>query len=380
MGATDDAAGRSYSSLPPCYDATARPPTLPEQPKQVVVLMRHGDRSPISGRVGTLDASGLAPAFQRLMPPADVMAELARVPIERAEEKWSSHYSKFVGEPPWGQLTARGVEQCRAVGKEFRRRYPKAIIQAFSTGFPRTLQSAAAFLCGFAPSEEVVVRVRPAKLENLLPNFDGACKRYAHLRAELGAKAKEGNLKALRQDLHSSLEALIGPNPWQYSLDFRGFLVHADTVGDIGGLDWHLLERVEEYTAKMDAACYEDAEVVRLASGRLLHWLLALVAQPKHEMTLLLAHDNMLSAFLVALGIYREGEWPMYASSVVMEAADFAGDVRKVRVLVNDEVRRDWQALSDFDAALRGLAVSQEDYERSCAEGDESPRKRPRSS
>ena len=40
------------------------------------------------------------------------------------------------------------------------------------------------------------------------------------------------------------------------------------------------------------------------------------LAEPGHRITLLAAHDNMMTAFLIALGIYKE-QWPLYASSVL---------------------------------------------------------------
>jgi len=326
-----------------------------EAPRGVVVLMRHGDRAPISPKIGALDASQLGPAFESLLPSEELEAELLRIPIHREEKgPTGGAYSKFVGVRPWGQLTGRGVEQCRAVGREVRRRYPKAAMSAFSTDFPRTLRSAAAFLLGCGDTE-AGIHVRSAKAELLLPNFDGSCKRYARRRARMAALAKEGGLKKLREELEAKLLPLLGENPLQHLLDFRGFCVHSDVVGSLAGLDWPLLGLVEEHTARLDAACYEDPEVVKLACGRFLHWLLELLSSPVNEVTLLMAHDNFLSAACIALGVYREGEWPIYASTVVVEAADFGPSGLKVRVLVNDDVRRDWEALDVFSESMRTI-------------------------
>lgn len=40
------------------------------------------------------------------------------------------------------------------------------------------------------------------------------------------------------------------------------------------------------------------------------------LSNPGHQITLLAAHDNMMTAFLVALKIYKE-QWPLYASMVL---------------------------------------------------------------
>ena len=38
--------------------------------------------------------------------------------------------------------------------------------------------------------------------------------------------------------------------------------------------------------------------------------------EPGHRITLFAAHDNMMTAFLVALDIYKK-QWPLYASMVL---------------------------------------------------------------
>lgn len=40
------------------------------------------------------------------------------------------------------------------------------------------------------------------------------------------------------------------------------------------------------------------------------------LSEPGHRITLLAAHDNMMTAFLVALGVYKN-QWPLYASMVL---------------------------------------------------------------
>ena len=101
-----------------------------------------------------------------------------------------------------------------------------------------------------------------------------------------------------------------------------------------------------------------------MASGRLLHWVLDLLAEPGHELVLMLAHDNMLTAFLVALGIFRR-EWPIYASAVIVESADFDGEMR-VRVHINNEVRRDWVSWNEFVQSITSLAMTGDQYEAAC--------------
>merc|ERR1711924_31465 len=105
-------------------------------------------------------------------------------------------------------------------------------------------------------------------------------------------------------------------------------------------MGWELMQKCEEYYLNLEAMINEDSELRCLGSGRLLQWIADLLAQPEHEMVLLFSHDNMLIQVLQALGVFRQ-EWPIYASALVLEAADFDGQL-KVRIHFNNEVRRDW--------------------------------------
>eukprot|EP00927_Polykrikos_kofoidii_P077026 TRINITY_DN74019_c0_g1_i1.p1 TRINITY_DN74019_c0_g1~~TRINITY_DN74019_c0_g1_i1.p1 ORF type:complete len:381 (+),score=45.12 TRINITY_DN74019_c0_g1_i1:76-1218(+) len=349
---------------PTCFDPTVLQPQAAPSPCQVVVLMRHGDRTPIPQRIGCVDFSRFADAWESLLPNAAEQAALESVPVRRSPAfDGRNSYAEFVGSRPWGQLTSRGLAQCRTAGSELRRRYPNAKLRVFSTDFPRTVQSAAAVVLGFAPVEETPVVVRPPSEETLLPNFDGACIQYAELRARRVEEAIAGPLQATRQELTAMVEPVFGEGAKM--LDLRPFCIHEKTVGSLDGVDWALAERAEAYSAAMEAVVYADPELVRLACGRLTHEVLAALLAPGCDVTLLLAHDNMLTAFLVALGVYRQ-EWPVYASMVALETSDFDGN-RKVRILVNDEPRRDWVDLAELDACLRHVAMTSEDYAFACA-------------
>lgn len=284
-------------------------------------------------------------------------------------------YEKFVGTRPWGQLTSRVFAQCRAVGKEFRRRYPDARIHAFSTDFPRTLQSAACFIIGFGPERPVPIIVRPPEKETLLPNYTGDCHRYNTLWKIRGdaAKADDGPLGSLRKKFDAALEPVCGPNCLDIVQDFRPLHVHKETIGQIPGLDQHLIEMEYEHMSAVQNGMFKDAELVRLASGRLVKWVTEMLSRPGHEISLLLSHDNMLLAFLIALNVHKM-EWPMYASTTVLETADFDGSLW-VRVLVNDEVRRDWESWADFEKSLAPVVMSEDEYSLACCE-DGRPQKK----
>lgn len=355
-------------AMPRCFEPARHPPPLAETPKKVVVLMRHGDRTCIPKKAGKLDLSHLESVWERLMPTAEEQVAMDRVPVQVSSGHGNNAYAKFVGERPWGQLTSLGVAQCRAVGAELKRRYPSASIHAFSTNFPRTKQSAAAVLLGFGAGESIPVVVRSPSDEVLLPNFDGRCQRYSELRASLIAEAKKTSLRQMCENLEPELRSLVGEDPLNgINLDFRALCVYEDVVGVVPGLNWPLMQRVEQYVAAIDGVVFKNLELVRLGCGRLLRWVMDLLAEPGHEVALLLAHDNMLTAFLMAISVFK-WEQPTYASAVVLETADFEGEL-KVRVHVNNEIRRDWVPWKDFVEPLESLAMTHDQYEALCSCG-----------
>eukprot|EP00931_Biecheleriopsis_adriatica_P007193 TRINITY_DN108500_c0_g1_i1.p1 TRINITY_DN108500_c0_g1~~TRINITY_DN108500_c0_g1_i1.p1 ORF type:complete len:382 (+),score=49.33 TRINITY_DN108500_c0_g1_i1:42-1148(+) len=348
------------------YDPLRKRPEIAPSPRQVVVLMRHGDRSPIPMKIGKLDVSHQAKAWQALLPGPEDSTRIDSIPIRRSHPPGPNSYARFAGEGPWGQLTGRGVAQCRAVGEELRRRYPRAEIRAFSTDFPRTKQSAASVLIGF-DALGVPVTVRSPEEETLLPNFDGACSRFAQLHKTRKAEAREGKLRDISAELQKLLEPAIGEKPLDGPiLDFKPFCVHAESVGKTQGIDWEVTNLTEHYLASLEAAVYEDAELVRLASGRLVKEVTDALIQSGHRITLLLAHDNMLTAFLIAIGVFKQ-QWPIYASTVVLETADFDGELR-VRVLMNDEVCMDWVAWGCVEKTLRVHSMTPNEYAEACVQ------------
>ncbi|CAE7020114.1 Cse1 [Symbiodinium sp. KB8] len=315
------------------FDSTLKPPPLAKNPMQVVVLMRHGDRTPVRDKFGQLDVSHLGPKWTALLPTTHELLDISRVSVERASGSGKNAYAHFVGDGNLGQLTRLGFQQCQKAGAELRRRYGDFEIRAFSTDFPRTIQSAASVLLGFGCTTRedstqsatetpsvARIQVRAPAEQTLLPNYDGRSRHFAEGRAATLAKANTTHLKSLHDKLEKALVPVIGDDPLSAVLDFKPFCVHQETVGQIQGIDWDLVHLVEHYQASREAAVYSDCELLRLGAGRLLQEVIDILCSPGHGITLLMAHDNMLTAFLIALGVYKE-QWPLYASQVVLLAA-----------------------------------------------------------
>lgn len=256
--------------------------------------------------------SHLASAWKSLLPTNTERAALDSVRVQReAGEGYNSH-SSFVGEGPLGQLTSLGYQQCCQAGQHLRRCYPTASIRAFSTDFPRTIQSASCVLLGFG-SATVPVVVPAPRNQTLLPNYDGNCQRYDELRATV---REDAALLRLRRQVEEMLSPFMGQEPMKEVHDFTPFCVHQDAVGAIPGIHWDMAKTVEKYEASWEAAAYSNSELLRLAAGRLVQEVLDSLSDSGHRITLLAAHDSMMTAFLMALAIYKQ-QWPLYCSMVL---------------------------------------------------------------
>ncbi|CAL1174133.1 unnamed protein product [Cladocopium goreaui] len=349
------------------FDMTQKPPKPSEHPKQVVILMRHGDRTPVREKFGELDLSHLAPKWRSLLPTEAEQAELDSVRVEREEGTGSNSYASFVGEGHLGQLTSLGFDQCRRAGQQLKARYPEARIRAFSTDFPRTIHTASCVLLGFGASEPPAVSVAAPERQTLLPNYDGRCRRYAALRQQLIEAAHAGvptALEMMRRELEEMLLPVMGVEPMKKILDFTPFCVHQDVVGTFDGINWEMAKKIEKYKASVEAAAYANPELLRLAAGRLVQDVMDYLSQDGHQITLLAAHDNMMTAFLVALDVFKE-QWPLYASMVLLETAELNGP-RSVRVLMNDEVCLDWEPLETLRTRVSATVMSAAQYAAAC--------------
>lgn len=302
---------------------------------------------------------------------------MERYEVLRAEGavEGGSH-DAFLGSGPFGQLTSLGFKQCREVGADLRRRYPGFAVHAYSTNFPRTIDSAKAVLCGLA--EEIKktpapsITVRSSSSEFLLPNYDGRCTRYDELLAARRSAAEE-HYSAHRAILEEKLKPLLGGSSALSRLKcanhFKGMRVHLETIGPHLGVDDDLICQIDDYFGHRYAFVYGDAELVRLGSGRLLHramqtFVVALDDTTPH-LHVCLAHDSTLVPLMVALGVHA-GDWPKYASTVVVEIAEKLGQGPHVRVLVNNEVRRDWQQWELFRRSVAAAEMTETENATVC--------------
>lgn len=130
----------------------------------VFVLFRHGDRSPITRRVGSnlaLDANETQFWISRLAD-LDAISTLNRgTRVVNAQQPTEPPLSpRHGGHWPCGQLTSKGVREMRAKGAALRAKYqsfldaidPMAHVYVESTNIRRTIRSAQSVLSGMFPT------------------------------------------------------------------------------------------------------------------------------------------------------------------------------------------------------------------------------------
>lgn len=207
------------------------PPPAHLSLKQVVIIARHGDRAPIARNVG--QAVQDSPSSQALWQ--------SKLPSLQELKEWSATYPLSdpslppvdQHEHPYAQLTTRGAEELRALGRHLRERYVSQLnwlpaqldatattttgdknesqvvsssttssssddatkprlIYARATNIRRTQQSCQNLLLGLYPPPScppslppLTIDVRPTHLETLYPNADRSCCRQGEIISEL---------------------------------------------------------------------------------------------------------------------------------------------------------------------------------------------------
>lgn len=199
--------------------------------QHVLVLHRHGDRSPVFDHSGAnLYVGDEEKAFwmTQLATP-EQLAEVDRIGAvvgetpDQVPSEPPIHGSVF----PGGNLTSLGLDHMRQVGVELRERYSSFIRpdwsndQVFvqSTNFFRTIQSAEALLSGLFPSASsdrpFLIRVRKFDTFSLALVKESNKTLEVKLEAALDEKFGPGGFAAIREQAYSALAADRSlPVPW----------------------------------------------------------------------------------------------------------------------------------------------------------------------
>ena len=320
--------------------------------RHVVLLTRHGDRAPISARVGNFKVDD--GFWKQQMPRADDVAHWdARHPVEDlAPAKRLDHAQEV-----FGQLTARGAEQLTKLGNAMHTRlqctghhllHSPSSVTARSTNIRRTVQSAQNFLLGLkAPAAcAAKVQVREWAEENLVPNLTRCPPLGSVLKA--AEAAEQTRAAADAPELKRQLAATFGlaSDRALPTSKCREILVcvvaHQQPLPR--GVSPQIATQVAELDARDWGRRYRPTAVARLGMGPLLDELRAglravVEGRAVGGVALLSGHDTTLVALLCALGAYDDRPVE-YGSHLLLELAedDLATEFY-VRVLYN------WQPL-----------------------------------
>ena len=392
---------------------------------RALVVIRHGDRAPIAGAVGTLDSASAGKFWLPRLPSPRVIqfwARLAPVDLEGGAghpASWDNAASPFLG-----RLTARGGEECVAVGTALRKRYAhfftaeqtqttplslSRVVAARATNITRTQWSAQCVVVGLRGSvsddgtgDESIVPVRVVINDPMLASHSTRdSPRRALLMGEMvrrGQAPGEDRYPGFLALKTRVVDAFYGGDhdadiAWAKLREvvtcnaLHGYATAESSVEDPVVDDAVLLRDVVRFNGWLWGSYYIDSpELCRLSIGRFVHELLGLLLHESDETAALLlyaGHDGTLVPLLCALEIF-DGSWPDYAATLTIELAVRAADgVRLVRVLKSGVPARlpiecdvkggggCWIEASVFIAWMRPKAIAPEEWDALCTAGEE---------
>uniref|UniRef100_A0A6T2IAT7 Acid phosphatase n=1 Tax=Eutreptiella gymnastica TaxID=73025 RepID=A0A6T2IAT7_9EUGL len=385
-------------------DAASFPPiTGAGQLRQCIVLLRHGDRAPMTRDMGALvSGEDNEELWRERLPSPQTLAHMdSRFPIKQ-------HKSQLVawdeGEQPFCQLTAQGVAEITAIGSALRQRLVKGCapaqssilnavadpqeVHVVSTNTTRTHQTSQAFLQGLYPdaaSGSIPVQVRSQDEETLLPSPGDA---YLSMKAD-----RIRNAPPLSPPVRQCLNA--------FGLDYEADYTSLCRIRDIltchavhelrlpEGVTASTVEEITKEEARQHGHRYEDEVYTLYNIGRFCNELLQTMQSAVNssspggakcpKLALYTTHDTTIIPFLCALGVF-DGTWPKYGSNVLLELAqDVRTNEHFVRLLYDGAPRpfpfatptsplgHEWCAWSVFEQNLATWSLDPVAYNKMCS-------------
>lgn len=355
--------------------------------RQVVVLSRHGDRSPLTALPHEHAEAGVvwdcAPLFAEGANVSDAAPTLAyaHYAVPSTSSSISTAAAGWRGNCPLGYLTARGAQQTHALGRALRAAYvdtarllpatpDPALLHLRATEVPRARHSLLAALAGLYPGAEPVLRyeVRAAAHETLLPN-SAACPRVARLAARAQQQPAWRALAARLAPRLARLDRIAGVSASDAASSSRSFATRAIAWFDVlearacHGMPLPCSNGTNECATEEDVAALAEVAreyansvydvnasgsgemAARLAAGPLVREVLALLeagargdAGRAPRYAHLSGHDTTLLALMAALQC-RLPAFPPYAATVRVELFAAPATARHyVRALYNNDV------------------------------------------
>lgn len=361
---------------------TPRPPYTKEeleklypanlQLQQVQVLLRHGERTPVSSR---FQNAGLAPnwpyceAARRLSSPILTLPDSSSwdtLQWKRTLETFSSNDAPALVTGPKGEveaickpgeLTDRGRSTTLALGHRLRHLYvdqlgfmPNTLqntdgIYLRATPIPRALESLQQAFSGLYPADKrspnfpppTIVQRSPAD-ETLYPN-EGGCKRFAQLAKAFAERAAQrwndtDDMKYLNKVLGkwmpaSSPKVAVDSHPRLSGImdTINATKAHGpDTKLPKEFYDEKALSNIDKIVVEEWFAGYEESKEYRmLGIGALMGDIVGRMVESTKggassvRLALSGCHDTTLAGALCSLGAFKGEKWPPFTSHIAFE-------------------------------------------------------------
>eukprot|EP00941_MAST-03F_sp_MAST-3F-sp1_P004133 g4133.t1 len=365
--------------------------------RQVVVIHRHGDRTPINDIGGALARTEDDVKFWSSLLPSDS-------DVEDLYRGWSFDESKlFKEESASGLLTRRGVQQLHALGTNMRKRYvdqlgflpeilpENASMHIRSTVISRCVQSALALQSGLYPkdarerlghgkSHATVIlgetdRDSP-KREPMWPQ-NRSCQRQQELYSVL-KKDRPMELKVARTKLEREALDVLGLSKGVKKLNLGAVMevVHCSLVHGKKNVpisaDETFVERLGEVEAKSRTSTFHNHESLKLAVGRLLVEIVdqmeEAAAGSGKKFVQFSGHDSTVIPLRFALGL-EPVEWPPYAANIVIELwhdASVPGE-HFINILYNGKIEYTMNYNEFLEDKIGDLLIGDEEYLKVCS-------------
>ncbi|KAL1139806.1 hypothetical protein AAG570_006783 [Ranatra chinensis] len=321
----------------------------------VLVLIRHGDRGPLSHIRNISKVNCLGPSDPLYSMYEDYITNITGTPI------LSQILGSFHGFPPLpgtecalGQLTRLGASQLLATGRILREAYGESLgmgntstfkrdFVVYSTRYRRTLQSALAFLYSFLPREDFPKAIL-REVQSLTFCFDDcACPAadlyyknffaeiHRHLRAHPAVidlvKSASSVIyeipdKRISSDPHALKDALLAyvchgaslPCADTYALH-EMCVQNEHVTGLLSYLDWESRQYFKSDNLKR-SCLLRSYGLIRNIVSHVLH----LISEKRPKFVLYSGHDKTLTYLTTALGVIsEETAAPYYASRLIFE-------------------------------------------------------------
>lgn len=345
--------------------------------RQLQVVHRHGDRTPITPLADRVFWSSVLPSSAEL-------ATLAQGTEVLRAKGTAPHPA--AGDGLFGTLSTRGVDQMRSGGAALREKYghflppvatPEAV-RVFSTDFPRTIQSVQALLQGLFPPAArrgPPVEIDTSRTAHMIPDPEPRAtteqeeREAAVLRSE-AVLAHAEEVEPLRTRLSQALldARVVDPAAYQRSWGVgdqaRGATLSWNKLAEVlkclhsysrlpPGVTADDVRRANEAGAYRWTVLMRDRRIAQLAMGSLTAAIVKAasgVARGTPGSPVLVVwsgHDSTLFGLLAALELEAPSEWPPYASQLHVELLEeVLGSARRprgswhLRFTLNGEVLR----------------------------------------